>query len=141
MIQVRMSMTGSGASRVPRACELLVYARAVRLVALLLAGCGSASHPTKPAKAPYLALFERGKAWTLPIEIVDGHKDKDSGAYIADQTAHGTARCVVADVHPLGDAKVAKLACGKPYDDLLAAGVWVATRSGLFHPPSEPTSE
>jgi hypothetical protein len=113
----------------------------VRLVALLLVACGSASHPAKPAKAPYLVLFERGKAWTLPIEIVDGHKDKESGAYIADQTARGTARCVVADVHPLGEAKVAKLACGKPYDDLLAAGVWVATRSGLFHPPSEPTSE
>ncbi len=119
-----------------------MYARAVRLVATLaLAACSSPPRPAKPAKAPYLALFERGKAWTLPIEIVDGHKDKQTGAYIADQTARGTARCVVNDVHPLGDAKVARLACGKPYEDLLAAGVWVATRAGLFHPPIEPSSD
>jgi len=127
---------------VPRACELLVYARAVRLVALLaFVACGGPARTVKPAKAPYLALFERGKAWTLPIEIVDGHKDKQSGAYIADQTARGTARCVVADVHALGDAKVAKLSCSKPYDDLLASGVLIATRAGLFHPPIEPSSD
>jgi hypothetical protein len=110
-------------------------------LALAAVACGSQHAPAKPRRAPYLPLFDRGKTWSLPIEITDGHKDKQTGAYVADQTAHGTARCTVADVRAVGDAKIARLACSKPYDDLLAAGVWVATRTGLFHPPVEPTGD
>ena len=107
-----------------------------RIVALgLLAACGSSSPPVVANAAvkgpPYLALFERGRAWTLPIEVTSGRKPD---AFVVDHTDRGQVRCAVADVRRVGDANVAKLACGEPYKDLSIAGTWVAEPAGLYHP-------
>lgn len=124
-----------------------MYARAVRVaIVLSLAGCGGTAHHAdhdhdKPKLAPYMALFERGKTWRLPIETTAGHRDQPSGAWIADPSQKSTLVCRVADVRALGDGKLARVACDRPHDGLLAAGTWVVTRAGLFHPPGEPSAD
>jgi len=113
----------------------------VRSLALVLAvaACGGAQrHDDKPKRAVYLALFERGRAWSLPIELVDGHHDARTDAYAADTTSRGSARCAVSDVRALPGAKVATLLCARPYNDLLIDGPWVATATGLYHPAIAP---
>ncbi len=104
------------------------------LVVGLVAACGSrapAVAKTAAKTPPYLALFERGHAWTLPIEITSGRKPD---AFVVDHTDRGQVRCAIADVRRVGDANVAKLACGEPYRDLSIAGTWVAEPAGLYHP-------
>ncbi|HTL36390.1 MAG TPA: hypothetical protein VL326_24825 [Kofleriaceae bacterium] len=78
-----------------------------------LAACRVHKAPTAPpaTRTPYLALFETGKTWTI---------DK--------------VKCRVADVKPVGDATVARLACDAPNAGLLVVGTWVATPAGLYHP-------
>jgi hypothetical protein len=107
-----------------------------RLVVLgLIAACTPASAPVvanaAPQSPPYLALFERGRSWTLPIEVASGtHPD----AFVLAKTERGSVSCAVADVRRIGDANVARLACAKPHDDLSIAGSWVAEPAGLYHP-------
>ncbi|HUS29247.1 MAG TPA: hypothetical protein VMZ53_12085 [Kofleriaceae bacterium] len=62
-------------------------------------------------RTPYLALFEKGKTWTI---------DK--------------VTCRVAEVKPVGDSTVAHLACDPPNAGMLIVGTWVATPAGLYHP-------
>ena len=68
----------------------------------------------------------------MPINLANGHKQGD--AYALDQTANGTLTCRTDRVRRVGDATVARLACDKPYDDLLIAGTWVMEPAGLYHP-------
>jgi hypothetical protein len=84
---------------------------------VVLAGCHSQAQVARaPTRTPYLALFERGKSWTLPV---------GSG---------GSITCQVADVKQVGDANVARLTCAAPHAGLLINGGWVATPAGLYHP-------
>lgn len=77
-----------------------------------LAACHSQPRSV-PTRTPYLALFERGKSWTLPA-------------------SSGSVTCHVAEVKQVGDANVARLRCNPA--SLLIAGDWVATPAGLYHP-------
>lgn len=98
---------------------------------VLVCACG-ATPVTAPATVggpPYLALFAAGKTWSLPLAVTTGH----AGA--TDKTERGAARCWIEKVDQVGDAHVAHLVCGKPYDDLSIAGTWVAEPAGLYHPP------
>src|SRR6478736_4762564 len=84
---------------------------------VVLAACHSQAHvASAPTRTPYLALFERGKSWTLPV---------GSG---------GSVTCQVADVKQVGDANVSRLTCAAPHAGLLITGGWVATPAGLYHP-------
>ena len=83
----------------------------------LVAGCHTSTPRPDTSGPPYLALFERGRHWTLPIE-----------------SERRTVTCEVADVNPLGNSTVARVRCAKPYAGLLVAGTWVATPAGLYHP-------
>ena len=76
-------------------------------------GCHGSHAPTArpPTHTPYLALFEKGHAWTL-----------------------GKATCRVTEVKQVGDASVAHLACDAPNAGVLVNGTWVATPGGLYHP-------
>src|SRR5580765_1373614 len=98
---------------------------------VLVSACGGATPVTAPATVgpPYLALFAVGKTWSLPLAVTSGH------AATTDKTERGAAHCSIATVAQIGDAHVARLACGKPYDDLSIAGTWVAEPAGLYHPP------
>jgi hypothetical protein len=99
---------------------------------VLACACGSATPVTTPATStgpPYLALFANGKNWSLPLEVTTGH-----GA-AKDKTDRGAARCSIETVAQIGDAQVAHLVCGKPYNDLSIVGTWVAEPAGLYHPP------
>lgn len=90
---------------------------------LSIAACGGARTSAKPSstQAPYLALFERDRAWSLPGSSEPGD-------------AHSTVSCRVAEVKPVGDANVSRIACESPFQDLLVVGTWVATPAGLYHP-------
>lgn len=83
------------------------------VVVACLAACHGSHGPTArpPTRTPYLALFEKGHAWTL-----------------------GKVTCRVTEVKPVGDATVAHLACDPPNAGLLVNGTWVATPAGLYHP-------
>lgn len=85
---------------------------------VVFAACHGNTQPTAkiPTRTPYLALFERGRSWTLPV---------GSG---------GSVTCQVADVKPVGDANVARLTCAAPHAGLAISGQWVATPAGLYHP-------
>lgn len=97
--------------------------RAVLAAVLSTAACGGARTSSKPAPAqtPYLALFELGRTWSLPATSEPGG-------------AKGTVTCKVAEVKPVGDANVSRLACDPPFNGLLVVGTWVATPAGLYHP-------
>lgn len=87
----------------------------LRSAALLLAFAGCRVHKAPTAapstRTPYLALFAQGTTWTM---------DK--------------VTCRVAEVKPVGDATVARIACDPPNAGLLVVGTWVATPAGLYHP-------
>lgn len=97
--------------------------RAVLAAAFTIAACGGARTSSKPAPAqtPYLALFELGRTWSLPATSEPGG-------------AKGTVTCKVAEVKPVGDANVSRVACDPPFNGLLVVGTWVATPAGLYHP-------
>lgn len=78
-----------------------------------LAACHSQPRAVT-TRTPYLALFERGKSWTLPT------------------TTGGSVTCQVAEVKQVGDANVSRLRCNPA--SLLISGDWVATPAGLYHP-------
>lgn len=71
---------------------------------------------------PYFALFELGRAWSLPATSEPGG-------------AKDTVLCKVDDVKPVGDANVSRVVCEPPFKGLLVVGTWVATPAGLYHPP------
>ncbi len=104
------------------------------LAALGLFACGGTAQPraSSTTQPPYLALFERGRRWTLPIETTDGHLRGDD--FVTTGTQRGSLACEVAEVKQVGDANVARLDCAKPYNGLLVVGWWVATPAGLYHP-------
>jgi hypothetical protein len=91
-----------------------------------------ASAPVKPSGPPYLSLFQLDRAWSLPAEVSNGHKD--GTGFIADHTARGFVACKVNSVRTVGEAQVARLTCEPPLSDVLVAGTWVSTQAGLFHP-------
>jgi hypothetical protein len=102
---------------------------------LVLVACGGKAKPVPrgPEGPPYLALFERGRSWSLPAEVVHGERRGD--AYVAKSTERGDVRCDVADVKQVGHSKVSRIECAPPYAGLLIVGTWVATPAGLYHPP------
>jgi hypothetical protein len=69
-------------------------------------------------------LFEQGKTFTLPATQTSS----------AGPASSGTATCTVAEVKPVADATVSRIACTAPHQGLLVAGTWVATPAGLYHP-------
>jgi len=87
---------------------------------LAVAACGGAAKPppSGPAVPAYLALFERGRGWSLPIVTVNGEHRGE--AWVATTTERGTLKCDVADVKPVGDANVSRVQCAPPYSGLLA---------------------
>jgi hypothetical protein len=106
-----------------------------RLALLVVVGCSAPAKPVAaaatPSGPPYLALFDDGHAWSLPIAVASGHMQPE---FKHDAASTGTLTCTTSDVHRVGDATVAKLGCAKPFDDLLIIGTWVASPAGLFHP-------
>lgn len=101
--------------------------------ALALAACGGAERPrASSTEPPYLGLFERGRSWTLPIEITSGQVRGEE--YVATTTQRGSLACNVAEVKRVGDGSVARVDCATPYEGLLLVGWWVATPAGLYHP-------
>ena len=92
--------------------------RSVLLALVTVAGCGPSRAPSRPAptRTPYLMLFEQGHTFALPART------------------GGTVRCTVAEVKPVGDSTVSRLACDAPHRGLLVVGTWVATPAGLYHP-------
>lgn len=107
-----------------RCCVLLIA----------IASCGGNRVPAQPstAETPYLMLFERGRTWALPIELSDATKRGDTWAPAP--THRATLQCRVAEVKPVGDATVSRVACVAPHGGLLVVGTWVATPAGLYHP-------
>lgn len=106
-----------------------------RLALLVVVACGAPAKPVvaaaTPSGPPYLALFDDGHAWSMPITVASGRMQPElehSGA------TKGMLTCTTSNVHRVGDATVAKLGCAKPFDDLLIIGTWVASPAGLFHP-------
>jgi hypothetical protein len=117
------------------AADELWETRAMRSPALLaLAACGGTAKPSPAgtSQPPYLALFERGRAWSLPGETVTGERQGE--AWPAKDTRRGNVECSVAEVKPIADATVARLQCAPPNAGLLVVGAWVATPAGLYHP-------
>jgi hypothetical protein len=103
-------------------------------ILVAIAACGSpkpVAAVATPTGPPYLALFDDGRSWSLPISVASGHT---APVLTHDAATAGTLTCRVSDVRRVGDATVARLGCAKPYDDLLISGTWVATPAGLFHP-------
>ena len=92
----------------------------VRAAAVLcLSACHAPAPRSETKRPPYLALFERGRRWSLPIESA---------------AERGTLHCEVAEVKQVGDGTVARVTCAKPHAALLIVGTWVATPTGLYHP-------
>ncbi len=104
------------------------------LLAAVAASCRQPppAAPAKPTGPPYVALFQLDRAWSLPVEVAAGHKQGSS--YALEHSARGSLNCKVSSVRTFGDATVAHVACDPPMADLLAAGTWVQTPAGLFHP-------
>jgi hypothetical protein len=104
------------------------------MVAIGLAACGGPRAPASPAPSatPYLVLFERGRAWSLPIEVVDA--SRRANAWVGARPERSSVTCQVAEVKPIGDANVSRVACAVPHADLSIVGTWVATPAGLYHP-------
>src|SRR5262249_35357455 len=111
-----------------------VAMRAGLLGLIACAACQPApvAAPVKPSEPPYLSLFQLDRAWSLPAEVSNGHRD--GASFVPEHPAHGFVACKVNSVRPLGDAKVARLTCEPPLSDVLVAGTWVSTPAGLFHP-------
>jgi hypothetical protein len=86
----------------------------------------------RPAGPPYSPLFQLDRAWSLPAEIETGHKQGER--YVIDHAARGVLNCKTGNVRAVGEATLAHLACDPPLSDVLAAGTWVSTPTGLFHP-------
>ena len=99
-----------------------------------IAACGGSTKSAQPSTStpPYLSLFERGRAWSLPIESVHGELRGD--AWVPAKTERGTLACQVAEVKQVGDADVSRISCSAPHAGLLVVGTWVATPAGLYHP-------
>ena len=110
-------------------------------IVLVVVGCGGTSRAAAAKPAPYLPLFERGKAWSLDIDVTHGTHDAKSDRFFADQVEHGVLRCRTADVTGTAEARTATVTCSPPYAGLLVTGAWVARAGGLYHPPAEPTAD
>ncbi len=111
------------------------------VLALVIAACGGTRAPAPAKPPPYAPLFERGSAWTHPVDVTTGTHDAKSGRFFADHVEHGVLRCRTSDVTATAAARVATLTCAPPYATLLVHGAWVASPSGLSHPAAEPTAD
>ena len=68
----------------------------------------------------------------MPIEIATGIKRGEQ--YVTDHTERGTLTCKTNRARRVGDGTIVRLACDRPYDDLLIAGTWAMQPAGLYHP-------
>lgn len=101
---------------------------------LVCAACTPApvAAPAKPSGPPYLALFQLDRAWSLPAQVANGHKD--GASFVSEHAARGFVACKVNSLRTVGEAQIAHLTCEPPLSDVLVAGTWVSTPAGLFHP-------
>lgn len=112
-----------------------------RLALALLVGCASpplavaVSNPGGTAP-PWTALFERGRSWTLPVEVTT----TPAGGPATTQ-ARAAVTCTVAATSVVGQVRRATIACTDPDQVLvsyaLPAGYLVATDAGLWRFPAD----
>ena len=88
--------------------------------------------PVRPSGPPYAVLFQLDRAWSLPAEVANGHRQ--GTAFTVEHAARGFVGCRIGNLRTVGEAKIAHITCEPPLADLLASGTWVSTPAGLFHP-------
>lgn len=107
-------------------------------ILLLVAACGGKAAPSAPDNstptaggAPYDALFEQGRTWTLSLTRKTT-PPPDMGE--PSQSDAGAVTCTVAMAHAMGEQRMAQITCGETDGELYTpAGWWIADPRGLWH--------
>ena len=94
--------------------------------------------PRTPGE-PFVGLFDRGRTWTLPIEVASGHHG-DQHVEL-DRVERAVAQCTVTAARTIDGAAVAAIACAAPFDELPPTGTWIATRDGVYRSHGEPPDD